>query len=323
MSFPASYAVGVRMPYARVPRAVQAWIADRLGEPVLEVDDVIGGMAPGAAAVIRGVRGRGMFVKAVGSFTNEACVDLYRREAATGFGLPDIAGVVKPVATHDLVVDGEDWVVTVFPALAGKPPRHPWRSAELEQVLDAWVPIGTTLTPCPYPDVTSAGLVGFFHGWEQIAQDPDDTWHPVATSWVDREECFRAAVAEGGTFCHSDLRADNILLGAGGETYFVDWAHGHRGPQWIDPALLCGDVVASGADLASGGEIDLSPTSAVWRHAAFAGAEVALLMTGVSAYGATMHRFSVKPPNPALPTIRGWQHLQAEAIAGFLRHHPC
>jgi len=42
-------AVGVRLPYAEVPRAVRDWVEAELGSPVVSWDEQVGGMSPGCA----------------------------------------------------------------------------------------------------------------------------------------------------------------------------------------------------------------------------------------------------------------------------------
>lgn len=313
--WPDTYAVGVRIVLADAPAEVLAVVADVLGEPITDIREVRGGMAPGAVAVVRGGSGRAVFVKAVGCRTNERNVELYRLEAGWGARLPHLPGIVRPLTTRDLVVDGEDWVVTVFPAVDGVPPRHPWRPDELIRVLDAWAPLGRAFTPSPYDDVSADGLVAFFSGWRQIADDPDDPWRPHAETWLERETAFVDALRTGTTFAHSDLRADNVLLSTDGSVQFVDWVHAHLAPQWLDPLLIACDVVASGADTSDGGQVDMT---AVWSHPAFCGADPTLLLSGLAGFAGTMHAFSRKPSPPGLPTIRAWQVRQSEAVLRYL-----
>lgn len=319
---PATYASGVRVDLAAAPQRVLAVVAELLGEPIAAIEPATGGMAPGAAAVVRGPSGRAIFVKAVGSRTNAMNVELYRREAVWGTRLPDLAAIVRPLGSRDLSIgdasegsDGEeDWVVTGFPAIEGQPPRHPWQLDVLTRVLDAWLPVAEAFTPSPFAEVSHDTLAGFFTGWQQIADAPDDPWHELSEQWVERDRRFIEAIRAGNTFTHSDLRADNIMIGRDGTVHFVDWVHASLGARWVDPAILLGDVVASWGDAAH--ELDLST---ICSHPAFDGATTEQLEDSLGAYAAATHVLSRHPPSPSLPTIRGWQRVQSEAVLRYLQ----
>ena len=74
----------------------------------------------------------------------------------------------------------------------------------------------------------------------------------------------------GDTLSHCDLRADNVLLTADA-VWIVDWAHAGNAARWLDPVLVLGDVIASGAGTGDGGEIDIERL--LLTHKAFAGVD--------------------------------------------------
>ena len=119
----------------------------------------------------------------------------------------------------------------------------------------------------------------------------------------------------GDTLSHCDLRADNVLLAAD-RVWFVDWAHAGNAARWLDPVLLLGDAVASGADVADGGDIDVR--SLLTSHRAFAGVDQWVVWATTATLAATLHWFSRQPPPPGLPTIRRFQDVTAEALLRFV-----
>ena len=317
---PPTYAAGVRRLFEDLPAAVTQWVAGQLGGPVEEVRNVHGGFSPGVAAVVRSATGRALFVKAVGSHVNAGSVTFYRREGEQSARLPDLDGIVRPVAWTEMDVADEAYVVLAFPALEGAPPPHPWRPDHLEAALDALQALSEKLTPFPGGDLAvPPRLPQFFGSWERIVADTDDPWHDVA--WVrDRRSALVAAEAQlrdelaGDTLSHTDLRADNLVISAG-RVWFVDWAHAENAARWADGALLMADVIASRADLADGGEVDVTAT--LHGHRYFSGVSseaVWRLMVGLAG---ALHEFSREPSPPGLPTIRGWQHSTSVTLLGW------
>lgn len=326
LDLPDSYARGVRRPWAALPAQVRSSVADWLGNRVTEVEDCVGGFSPGCAAVV-GTGTRRVFVKAVSDRPNAVSLELYRRERARFTALPDHPALPKPLAGTDLVLGAETWTVTLFPALPGQPPAHPWTEAAARLVFDRWADLSRTLTAHPgtgLPD--SSDLVGFFASWPDLLADADDPWSVRA--WV--HERAERLVAGGervqrevvGTVpAHTDLRADNVLVGSAAtgaepEVWFVDWAEARTAAAWVDPALLSADLVVAGADRSQGGGMDVRRFLA--EHPTTAAIDPALHLDLLAALVATLHRFSRSPAPPGLPTIRSWQGRCAERLLGFV-----
>jgi hypothetical protein len=122
---------------------------------------------------------------------------------------------------------------------------------------------------------------------------------------------------------HCDLRADNILLGApdrpGAEpdVWFVDWAEAATAAPWVDPAILACDLVTSRADRSQGGAMDVVGFLA--SHPVTAAVDPRLRWGMMVAIAAALHRLSLRPDPPGLPTIRAWQHRCAEDLLSFVR----
>ncbi len=123
----------------------------------------------------------------------------------------------------------------------------------------------------------------------------------------------------GDTLSHFDLRADNIVITAD-QMWIVDWAHTRNAARWVDPMILVTDIVASGADRADGGEIEVS--ALLRHHPALSGVPTRLQYGFVAALAAALHVASLRPPAPGLPTIRRWQASTSDAMMGFLRRWP-
>lgn len=327
---PASYARGVRRPYADLPPAVHAWVADRLGGPVTEVEDRVGGFSPGCAAVV-GHESRRVFVKAVSDRPNAVSLELYRRERERFAALPDHPALPKPLAGTDLGLDGESWTITLLPALPGRPPAHPWTAPVAELVFDRLADLQHALSasvaaqPSSLPD--SSGLRGFFGRWGQLLDDSVDPWaaHPWVTRNANRLRAADARLQEevvGDVPAHTDLRADNVILGPAGadgterSVWFVDWAEARTAAAWVDPALLAADLVISGADRGQGGSMDVR--GFLRRHPSTAETSPLLHRDLLVSLAATLHRLSRSPAQPGLPTIRGWQSLCADRLLDFV-----
>ncbi len=320
--FPDTYAAGVRLPSRELPREVVAWLEGELGGRVVHHDDKRGGFSPGVASVITVESGRRAFVKAVGASINPDAIGFMRAEAAQAVRLPDLPGLLRPLVTADLVADGDEWCVALFPVIDGRPPHHPWRPDEARRVLDAVDELTSSLTPSPWPGDPGRDdkYDVFFRGWSRIAAHPDDPWHgnPWVAIHLDRlvalEGAGRAAL-RGDTLSQRDLRADNILL-TDDTVWIVDWAHAGNTARWFDGLVLLADVVASRADIGDGGALDVAEL--LRTHPALATADEPVQWGIIAGLAATLHRFAQAAAPPGLPTIRTWQGQTAEDILRFV-----
>ena len=218
-------------------------------------------------------------------------------------------------------MDGDEWEVMILPVIDGKTPRHPWSQPDASRVLDALVDLGNQFTPSPWPrdEKRERKLAGFFRGWTRVQGDPTLPWasHPWVAAQLPELVAVEPVLHDrlrGDTLSHCDLRADNVLLTADA-VWIVDWAHAGNVARWLDPVLVLGDVIASGAGTGDGGEIDIERL--LLTHKAFAGVDEWTVSAMLVTLAATLHWLSRQPPPPGLPTIREFQHVQAEAL---LRH---
>jgi Ser/Thr protein kinase RdoA (MazF antagonist) len=270
--------------------------------------------------------GQRAFVKAVGRSLNPDAVTFHRREAKATAALPPLDCIPRLLATTEITLRDDLWAVTLLAAVDGTPPRHPWSGEDAALVFDAVTALADSLTPSPWPAEPRRDrrFDTFLTGWRQLAHDTGDPWH--AAPWVDahlpelvEQERALCDALPGDTLAHRDLRADNLLVD-GRRVSFVDWPHAGNAAAFFDPALLLCDVIASGADVADGGDLDVARF--VDEHRAFAGVDPSLVYAAVSALAAALHRFSLEPGPPGLPTLRSWQRGVAERLLTFtVRRH--
>lgn len=325
---PDTFLHGRRTSWIEAPPEVVAWVETRLEAPVRAWDDRVGGMSTGIASVVGDGAGRSLFVKAVNGSENSFAYDLAVRECDLSTRLPDLPRVPRLLDGGQVRARGAIWWLMATPAAAGHVVRHPWRPADLARVLPAWDQVAAVLGATPWERSTRPPP--FFTAWSAIAADPLDPWQPLVGAWLDRES--RLVEASGGSVSdplvlgHLDLRADNILVAddpaadaATGDVWFVDWAHLGLAARWADLALLLADVVGSGADISTGGPIDIHE---VWhRHPIGSHYDPELLVGVVAGLAAALHLLARRDDDPLLPHRRRWASAMAERMTPFVRRH--
>ncbi len=328
MSQPATYAAGVRRPFLDLPEPVRAWVAQTLGEPVATVADKQGGFSPGVAAVVSGASGRSLFIKAVGSAVNPDSIRMYQEEQQHSARLPDIDFIPRTVAVAELAVGEERYAVSALPAIDAAPPPHPWRLADANRAFDTIAELGERLTPSPWSDeVDRAGGARRPTGpvLRRLAPVGRGGSGSLARRPVDRAAAG-AVRGAGGTDGRADARrhpqphrpprrqpAVRRRTGSG-------WSTGPRAgtaARWVDPVILLADLVVSRADLADGGEIDIARFAV--EHPALRDVPFELTWAGVLCLAGALHRFSLQPAPPGLPTIRPWQAQCADTMITWCR----
>ncbi len=238
-------AVGVRTPYAAIPRAVRDWVDLFLGSPIVEAIDQIGGMSPGCATRVVCADGTRAFVKAVGSELNPDTPNLFRREI-TVLGL---------LGSHPLWADllasydAGGWVGLILEDVDGS---HPDLSDDtmMERLLAATdelqVVMASTVPDRPAPDPLNGGLTHMsraYSAWLDALEQADTLPSGLIPPWVGaRREEIRGniealAAAPVEHLVHWDIRDDNLLVRPTGEIVFLDWGMSGIGPDWLDPLM--------------------------------------------------------------------------------------
>lgn len=302
-----------RLQWNNLPSAVQEAVEALLGDAVASADSQTGGYSPGTADRISTVSGKRAFVKAVGKEQNRFAAKLHRIEARTMDLLPE--GLPRPdfLGHHD---DG-DWIALAFSDVDGRHPHLPWRSDELDRVLDTvhsvtQKPLGEdALELLPYLGVQRAYS---FQGWDRLREVPDESLDPWAVSNLDAlaelsEEALSSVV--GNSLVHTDLRADNLLLTEDGNVTIVDWPWAAIGAPWFDALTILIDVRVYDPSY----DVD----AVIAQHLVFDAAtshELNTVLAGLAGYFLDAAR---QPAPQGIPTLRSFQRQEGVAALNWLK----
>jgi Ser/Thr protein kinase RdoA (MazF antagonist) len=290
---------------------VRVAVEEIVGAPVVEAVSQVGGFSPGTADRVRTSDGRRAFVKAVGTALNPQSPAMHRREAMVTAALPAEA----PVPALLGCVDDGDWTALVLQDIPGRHPATPWRTDELTRVLATLADLAARLTPAPLTEVPSAveALAHDFAGWQRITADPPPGLDPQVARRLDRwREAaeFGLAALAGNTLAHTDVRADNLLIGEDGTVYLVDWPHACLVPVWFDRLMLLANVRLYG-----GHDTDCLLSNL----ATDTGTPVQVLRSVLAGFVGFFTDAARLPDLPGLPTLRQFQRAHADAIISWLQ----
>ena len=298
-------AVGVRLPYERIPAPVRAWVADTLGAPVAEARTQPGGMSPGAAARLLLADGRRAFVKAVGGTLNPDSPALFRHEIRVLEALPSVPYRPELIGAHD---DG-DWVAILLEDVPGRHPEPPDEPAVLAVVTQQ----AGELTPPPVTILTLADRARsrWLARWPEVAADPGrylPAWlSPRTAECAARVESLPDRL-EASTLCQWDVRDDNVLVRPDGSGVVFDWGMSCLGPRWADEFCFAFELAAPERAPAL-----LDRLAARHEVAADLLTDVLLGLVGLLAWGAR------QPPPPGLPTMPAFRAAEAQRLLALLR----
>lgn len=294
-------ASGVRIGWGDLPERVQHAVTDILGSEVVAAVSQPGGFSPGTADRVRTAGGRRAFVKAVSAAQNEHSPNFHRREARVTAVLPPHAPTPTLLGTYD---DG-DWVALVLTDVEGRHPATPWRPDDLASTRAALEELASIPAP---PDVPTAGeyLEPDFTGWHRLRADPPanlDEWTATHLDDLCRLAEHGLTALAGDTLTHTDIRADNVLVGPDGTVTVIDWPHATRGPAWLDTLMLLVNVRLYG------GHPDLATINADRQDLIGA-------LAGLGGFFADAARL---PAPPGLPSLRAFQQAHADVLVAWLR----
>lgn len=232
-------AKALRIPWPRLPIALREAVESFLGSVVLAATSQIGGFSSGAALRLICADGSRAFLKAIPSHGDSYALWLYDKEVRIAAELPD----AFPAPRFQGRVEGAGWIGLVFDDVEGQTVPVPWSSENAGIVIHEVIRLNALATPCPVPGLVRwGGRVEDWRGWRYLVENKSE--YANVSDWcmrnaprlIDLEQSFPDA-ADGNTLVHSDLRSDNIILGAKSVS-FVDWAWAACGQAWIDPLIF-------------------------------------------------------------------------------------
>jgi aminoglycoside phosphotransferase (APT) family kinase protein len=300
-----------RVPWDQLPAAIRSWAQEVLGSTVIETASQPGGFSPGTACRLTLADGRRAFAKAVSAAANPDSPGMHRREAQVAAGLPAEVPAPAFLGSYD---DGQ-WVALLFADVDGRQPGEPWQLPDLGRVISALDAMHELLTPCPLDFVPTVAQQhdGMMTGWRELAaaggDDRLDDWSRRNLHALAGLEAGWEAAAAGTTLLHSDVRADNLLITAGG-VVFVDWPAACTGAPWFDVVAFAPSVAMQG-----GPEPDWVLASSRTGSAADPDA-VTAVVAAVAGYFTWQ---ALRPPPPGLPTVRAFQAAQGVPARAWLR----
>lgn len=232
-----------RLEWQHLPAQVRSWVEDRCGSPVVDAASQGGGFTPGFASVLTCADGSRVFVKAASVQAQGLFAASYREEARKLAGLPQGIPAARLLWSRD-----DDWVVLGLEYVAGRQPRRPWQPQELDRVLDELESMAEALTPAPTDlalDPVEEEFADLVAAWDQVRASRPDLPH------LDEAAALAAAhreVTTGETLVHTDLRADNVIVGDDGRIWLCDWNWPVVGAGWLDTLFLLVEARGDGID---------------------------------------------------------------------------
>lgn len=216
-----------------LPESVQAAVQKHVGT-ALKAESATAGEGCNAALILHRSGGDPVFIKAVLGVSPE--MRWLRNEIEAG-GLA--TGIAPTVLFHE---DIDDWLVVGFDCASGRPANLAPGSPDLPTVALTLERISAIEAPA----LRSLQDRWTSSWWGKIADERPKgigTWD--LSELVKWEKKATEAVA-GNRLLHTDLHADQFILGLNGEAHVIDWGWPARGATWVDSAFLVLRLIGSG-----------------------------------------------------------------------------
>jgi aminoglycoside phosphotransferase (APT) family kinase protein len=132
-------------------------------------------------------------------------------------------------------------------------------------------------------------------------RDHLDSLAALEAGWAD--------AVSGRSLVHLDIRADNVLLGAGGAVHVVDWPWAAVAAPWVDVVAFLPSVAMQGGP---------DPEGLWQRHPLRRGVDDEAADAFLAALAGMFTYHSLLPDPPGLPTVRAFQAGQARTACAWL-----
>lgn len=259
-----------RLTWLELPAHIQAWVEAQLGGRVLSAVSQTGGFSLGTADRLTAENGARGFLKAVSKQVQQRTVQIHASEAA----VLTLLSQDLPVAHLLDVFEDDQWIALLLEDIAGAHLGSPASIDELKRVFLAFDTISGFKVPRTATlETLEESITAELALWSKLAEQArerelvDEKYEHIAdlelrqqllkqlpfarehavrfSRFVDEHLLTRLA---GSCLVHTDVRADNILMGAE-KTTIVDWAWACLGNSALDPALVLFDALVGGSEV--------------------------------------------------------------------------
>jgi hypothetical protein len=291
VTIPYAATATARLRWGSLPAAVRSPVTDRLGSPVVDAVSAGAGFTGGFASRLLCADGTRAFVKAESAVRNPPIAAAYQREAEVNRALP--AGLPAPALLWAFAAD--DWIVLGFEDVGGRVPQ--WSAPDDAVAVFALVREVSERLAVPPEGLALRTLAEECSGelmvWREWSGPVDAReWTSLEVDRLARLEAHWEDAAAGTAMIHCDLRADNILVGAG---VGAGRATGWPGPGRHGPA---GGRAAEPVGLRAAGPVRGRAWLCDWNWPCLAAGWVDLVMLLPAAFGAGIDADAVLAADP-------------------------
>jgi hypothetical protein len=233
-------ATSSRPTWESLPAALHQALEVALGTEIARVSPPVGsGFTGGFAAAAQLADDRRVFIKASDETLHS--YGAYQREAEVVPHLPAAVRAPAIITTAHAETDPA-WFAVVSEWVDGRMPGTPWTTHDFELATAACEVMAEAMRPSPLDGLNSfASLVGEDLGVPRAIIAGELPLPSGLQEWLPGILPELAELAEsapevlvGDTAAHSDLRADNILIGTDDTCWIVDWNWLTLAPAWVD-----------------------------------------------------------------------------------------
>jgi hypothetical protein len=306
----------VRIDWEDVPSVVRDAVVDHVGSSVSGASSISGGFSPGLICGLTLENGKQLFVKGCSAALNPRTPTMHADEIKVLHSLPE--SVPHARIFGDVALG--DWTLVITDFLSGssasETPLSVLAAAELVRAISQ-----SSAGSLPRLDQRLAGDF-LWNGMQRLQRrdtEPTTGWH--LNHWVSDNlshvidlELQLPQVLRGDELVHGDLRADNVMIGQGGDSAVcaVDWPAAARGNSLFDAVLLAGSIAQvhhlNPSEFLSG---TVKTSKTYPKH------HIAVLLAGFVGH----YSWASSRPEPPGIEVRSYQRDLADVFAAWLEQH--